>query len=173
MDLGKEFYNAPFRRMLKQEGSQHFSTHGDAKASIVECFNRMLKELMHRSFTARNTRTYLNVLPQLLNEHNQTRHRSIGMAPQDVTDEHEPVVWAKLFGKRLKRRPRPKLKVGDGVHLCKKHRLFKKGYLLGWTEEVFIAGGGHCVLQHPSRRRNDQEKDGHDILMGRGRSGDR
>ena len=137
-DLGKEFYNAPFRRMLEREGIQHFSTHGDAKASIVERFNRTLKERMYRYFTARNTRTYLNVLPQLLNGYNQTRHRSIGMAPRDVTDDNVRVVWTKLYGKRLKRRPRPKLKVGDRVRLSKKHRPFKKGYLPGWTEEVFI-----------------------------------
>ena len=38
----------------------------------------------------------------------------------------------------MRRRPRPKLKVGDRVRLSKKHRPFKKGYLPGWTEEVFI-----------------------------------
>ena len=131
-DLGKEFYNAPFRRMLEREGIQHFLMHWDAKASIVERFNCMLKERMFRYFTARNTRTYLNVLPQLLNGYNQTCHRSIGMAPHDVTDDNERVVWTKLYGKRLKQYPRPKLKVGDRV------RLSKKGYLPGWTEEVFI-----------------------------------
>ena len=30
------------------------------------------------------------------------------------------------------------LKVGDRVRLNKKFRLFKKGYLPGWTEEVFV-----------------------------------
>ena len=35
-DAGKEFYNAPFRRMLEKEGIHHFSTPGDAKASVVE-----------------------------------------------------------------------------------------------------------------------------------------
>ena len=44
----------------------------------------------------------------------------------------------KLYGKRLKRHPRPKLKVGDRVRLSKKHPPFKKGYLPGCTEEVFI-----------------------------------
>ena len=103
-DLGKEFYNAPFRRMLKREGIQHFSTHGDAKAYVVERFNRTLNERMYRYFTAR---TYLNVLPQLLNGYNQTRHRSIATAPRDVTDDNERVVWTKLYGKRFKRRRGP------------------------------------------------------------------
>ena len=39
-DKGKEFYNATLQRWLKKEGIQHFSTLGDAKASIVERFNR-------------------------------------------------------------------------------------------------------------------------------------
>ena len=30
------------------------------------------------------------------------------------------------------------LKVGDRVRLNKKHRPFQKGYLPGWTEEVFF-----------------------------------
>ena len=137
-DLGKEFNNALFRGMLKREGIQHFSTHRDAKASVVERFNRTLKE----------RRAYLNVLPQLLNGYNQTCHRSIGMAPRDVTDDNKRVVWTKLYGKSLKRRPRRKLKVGDRVPLSKKHRPFKKGYLPGWTEAVSLycetRGAGTC-----------------------------
>ena len=60
------------------------------------------------------------------------------MAPRYMTDQNEGSVWTKLYGKRLKSLPRPKLKVGDWVRPSKKHRPFKKGYLLGWTEEVFM-----------------------------------
>ena len=34
--------------------------------------------------------------------------------------------------------------MGDRVRLNKKHRLFKKAYLLGWTEEVFLV---HRVIR--------------------------
>ena len=137
-DAGKEFYNATFRRLLEKEGIQHFSTHGDAKASIVERFNRTLKQRMYRYFTARNTRSYVGVLSKLVDGYNKGFHRSIGMAPVSVTKKNEAKVWKKLYGKRLKQKPRPKLKKGDRVRLSKKHRPFKKGYLPGWTEEVFI-----------------------------------
>ena len=50
------------------------------------------------------------------------------MAPREVRDKNDGTVWTKLYGKRLKSRPRPKLKVGDRVRLSKKHRPFKKGY---------------------------------------------
>ena len=60
------------------------------------------------------------------------------MAPHDVTNQNEGSVRTKLYGKRLKSHPLPKLKVGDRVRLSKKHCPFKKGYLPGWTEEVFV-----------------------------------
>ena len=61
------------------------------------------------------------------------------MAPVKVTVQNEERVWNNLYAKRLKRtRSRPKLKVGDRVRLNKKYRVFKKGYLPGWTEEVFV-----------------------------------
>ena len=152
-DVSIEFYNAPFKRMLEKEGIRHFSTHGDAKASMVERFHRTLKQRMYRYFTARNTRTYVDVLPQLLDGYNRSFHRSIGMAPCNVTYKNEGSVWTKLYGKRMKSRPRPKLKVGDWVRLSKKHRPFKKG----WMEEVFVV---QYVLPRPVVTNKLKEWDG-------------
>ena len=78
------------------------------------------------------------MLPKLVDGYNKSVHRSIGMAPRSVTSKNEAKVWKKLYGKRLKQKPRPNLKKGDSVRLNKRHRPFKKGYLPGWTEEVFI-----------------------------------
>ena len=44
-----------------------------------------------------------------------------------------------MYGKRLSKKPQKgSLKVKDSVWHCKKFRQFKKGYLPGWTEEVFF-----------------------------------
>ena len=55
-------------------------------------------------------------------------------------------VWKKLYSKKLfgtsrkrrRRRRKPTFKAGDKVMLSKVRRTFKKGYLPGWTEEIFI-----------------------------------
>ena len=107
MDRGKEFYNRTFQRWLDEQGIQHFSTEGDAKASVVERFNRTLKERLYRYFTAANTLTFDDVLPNLVQGYNSTRHRSIGMVPQDVTWDNEEAVWKRLYGPRLKRKEKP------------------------------------------------------------------
>ena len=145
-DRGKEFYNRPFQRWREDQGIQHFSTEGDAKASVVERFNRTLKERLYRYFTAANTLRFDDVLPELVQGYNATRHRSIGMAPQDVTWGNEEAVWKRLYVPRLKRKKKAKFKVGDRVRLNKIHRTFEKGYLPGWTEEVFVV---HRVVPGP------------------------
>ena len=43
-DAGKEFYNKHFQALMKGKNIHHFSTSGDTKASIVERFNRTLKD---------------------------------------------------------------------------------------------------------------------------------
>ena len=127
-DQGTEFYNRAFQRWLKDHGIDHFSTEGDAKAAVVERFNRTLKERLYLYFTAANTLRFDDELPQLVQGYNATRHRSIGMAPQDVTWDNVEAVWKHLYEKRLKeKRPKAKLKVGDRVRLNKIHRTFEKG----------------------------------------------
>ena len=138
-DRGTEFYNRTFQRWVKDRGIDHFSTEKDAKAAVVELFNRTSKERLYRYFTAANTLRFDDELPQLGQGYNATRHRSIGMAPQDVTWDNEEAVWKRLYEKRLKaKRSSPKFKVGDRVCLNKIHRTFEKGYLPGWTEEVYV-----------------------------------
>ena len=102
---------------------------------------------MYRYFTAHNTLRYVDVLQPLIHSYSQSYHRSIGMTPHQVTEKTVPKVWDRLYGKPLKQKtPPPKCRVGDCVRLNKKHRPFQKGYLPGWTEEVFVVTH---VRRHP------------------------
>ena len=55
-----------------------------------------------------------------------------------MTWDNEEAVWKRLYDKRLKGKKKPQFKVEDRVRLNKIHRTFAKGYLPGWTEEVFV-----------------------------------
>ena len=107
-DAGKEFYNLLFQALMTRPKIHHFSTYGDTKSSVVERFNRTMKDRMYRYFTARNTYRYVDALPALVQGYNVTRHRSIGMAPRDVTWANQPQVWQRLYGQRLAHRLRLK-----------------------------------------------------------------
>ena len=120
-DNGKEFYNKHFQALMKRKNIHHFSTSGDTKASVVERFNRTLKERLYRYFTIKNTLTFLPVLQDLVLGYNRSYHSSIKMAPNKVTASNQEEVWNNLYAKRLNaKRLKPKFKVNDRVRLNKK-----------------------------------------------------
>ena len=66
-DKGTEFLNSTFQSMLKQHDIKFYTSENeDIKATVAERFNRTLKTKMYRYFTAKNTRRYVDVLPDLL-----------------------------------------------------------------------------------------------------------
>ena len=110
MDQGKEFYNRGVQAWFKKQGSHHFSTYGDSKASVVERWHSTLKQRIYRYFTAHNTLRYVDVLQPLIHTYNHAYHRSIGMAPHQVTSKTVPEVWDKLYGQRFDQKtPPPKM----------------------------------------------------------------
>lgn len=135
-DLGKEFYNATVRRLLKQYGVNHYSTYSDKKASIVERFNRTIKEMLWREFTTQGNYKWLKVLPILISRYNRTYHRSIGMEPIRVNRRNESLVRARLDPPPSTPRP-PKFTVDDTVRISKVKGTFDKGYLGNWSQELF------------------------------------
>ena len=93
-DKGTEFRNRLFQTFLKKHNVHFFvSQNDDIKAAIVERFNRTLKERMWRYFTKHNTKRYVDILPNLVKSYNKTYHRSIKLAPAQVTSANQEVVW--------------------------------------------------------------------------------
>lgn len=102
-DKGSEYVNSTFQKMLTKHKIRWYSSENDdIKAACVERFNRTLKERIYRYFTYKNTNRYVDVLPDILHSYNSTWHRSIGMAPVEVTKENEPEVAARLYPLNLK-----------------------------------------------------------------------
>ena len=111
---------------------------------LVERFQRTLQETVHRYFTARNTRSYVDVLQKLVTSYNATHHHSLGMSPHQALRADPEDVWYNLYEKGEPRRafrrhrPRAYLEPGDHVRISKtKGRLPEKGYLGGWSPELF------------------------------------
>ncbi|XP_039311306.1 uncharacterized protein LOC120359072 [Solenopsis invicta] len=65
----------------------------NAIASVVERFNRSLKNDMWKQFTLNGNYKWIDLLPRLVLEYNSRRHRTIGMRPINVT----PAIAEKLL----------------------------------------------------------------------------
>ena len=133
-DKGREFYNKDVKEIINL-----YSTENEEKSSIVERWIRTMKDKMWKYFTDNNTYTYMNVLPDLLEDYNNTVHSSIKMTPVDASKkENELTVWRNLYPDRHKiNNITPKFSVGDEVRIIKKKKVFEKGYTTRWTEEIF------------------------------------
>ena len=140
VDKGTEFYNRTFRRWLDEQDIHLYSTENEGKAVVVERFNRTLKSHMWRYFSANSTHVYVDVLSDLVERYNSTRHWSIGMTPVEASRKvNEKRVERNLYGRRKGDKQRSNMfKIGDEVRIAKAKRHFEKGYTPNWTEEVFV-----------------------------------
>ena len=105
-DQGTEFLNRVFQKFLRENNIDFFTVNSGLKASVVERFNRTFKNKMYKYFTAKNTLSYIDVLPQLVKSYNNTYHRSIKMKPSQVTKANEVKVWDTLYGSDVQKRVR-------------------------------------------------------------------
>ena len=136
-DQGTEFLNRVFQKFLRENNIDFFTVNSGLKASVVERFNRTFKNKMYKYFTAKNTLTYIDVLPKLVKSYNNTYHRRIKMKPSQVTKANEAKVWDTLYGNDVDKRVRYKFQVGDRVRISKVKRMLEKSYLPNFTEEMF------------------------------------
>ena len=75
---------------------------------------------------------YIDKLDDIVNECNNTYHRTIKMKPVDVKDNTYID-----FEKEVNNKD-PKFKIGDHVIISKYKNNFAKGYTSNWSEEAFI-----------------------------------
>jgi hypothetical protein len=113
----------------------------DIKAAIVERFNRTLKVRMYRYFTAKHTNRWIDVLQSLIDSYNKSFHRTIGMAPNDVTPENAREVAERMYPPKVV--PKFKFQLGDTVRITIYKHIFVKGYIQNWSEEVYTISERH------------------------------
>ncbi|XP_044013975.1 uncharacterized protein LOC122856357 [Aphidius gifuensis] len=64
-----------------------YSTFTHMKASIVERFNRTIKNKLYFEFSLQGTYKWVKILPKLIEQYNNTKHRTIKMAPAKVVEK--------------------------------------------------------------------------------------
>jgi hypothetical protein len=113
------------KELLKKNNIELYSTENEEKSCVVERWNRTIKRIMWKYFTANNTQNYIDVLPVIINKYNNTYHRSIKCTP---TFAREPSnyqhVFEALYGGKVQPTTQAKYKVGDRVRIVKKKKTF-------------------------------------------------
>ena len=140
-DKGSAFFSKHFKEFLKREGIELYHTENDEKSSVVERWNKTMKNRMWKMFTVNNNTVYWDKIDKLVNDYNNSRHSSIKMTPVEASKKkNKSKVWSNLYGDLIYLKPgKSTFVVGDRVRISKyKRKVFDKGYTPNWTEEIFV-----------------------------------
>ena len=132
VDHGGEFYNNVFEKWLSDNYINIYSTYNEGKSVVAERFIRTLKNKFYKHMTATGKNIHYDVLDDIVNKYNNTKHSTIKMKPIDVKNNKR--VYIDEHNEKDSR-----FKVGDGVRISKFENIFAKGYTPNWSSEIFIA----------------------------------
>ena len=106
---------------MKKNKIKLYHTENEEKSSIVERWNKTMKNRMWKMFSANNSTVYWDKLDKLVDDYNNTIHSSIKMTPTEASKkESEKKVFANLYGDLIYWKPKkPKFSIGDKVRISK------------------------------------------------------
>ena len=81
VDQGGEFYNNVFEKWLSDNDINMYSTYNEGKSVVGERFIRTLKNKLYKHMTATGKNVYYDVLDDVVNKYNNTKHSTIKMKP--------------------------------------------------------------------------------------------
>ena len=113
VDKGSGFYNRSMKSWLEENDIEMYSTHNEGESVDAERFIRTIKNKIYKHMTSISQNVYIDKLNDIVNEYNNTKHRTTTMKPIDVKDNTYID-----FGKEVNDND-PKFKVGGHVRISK------------------------------------------------------
>jgi hypothetical protein len=132
-----------FKEYCQKNKINILATNSKLKASIIERFNRTLKEKIWRVFTHQSELkkkfpyNFTKVLDKILASYNNSYHRSIKTTPNLVNFKNENKIRNILYGDNDEQ-VKFIFKIGDYCRISKEKTIFSKGYSPNWEEDVYI-----------------------------------
>ena len=129
-----------------------YSTYNEGKSVVAERFIKTSKNKLYKHKTATGKNVYYDVLHDVVNEYNNTKHNNIKMKPKDVKNNKR--VDVDEHNEKYSR-----FKVGDRVRISKFKNIFAKGYAPNWSKEIFIVDKINDTVPYTYNLRdlNDEE----------------
>ena len=86
LDKSSECYNSSFKKWLKDIDIEMHSIHYEGKSAVAERFIRTLKDKICKHMSAVSENMYIDTLDDIINDCNNTCHKTIKMKPVEVKD---------------------------------------------------------------------------------------
>lgn len=121
-DLESAILGNKFQAVLQKEGIKHYQHNpvdDKRNMSIIERFNRTIRDVLVKYFYSRDTKNWVEILPDLLSNYNSTYHSTIKKEPKEIWN-------GDAKNEQKKNAPAFTIKVGDTVRILKRYSDFTK-----------------------------------------------
>lgn len=121
-DLESAILGNKFQAVLQKEGIKHYQHNpvdDKRNMSIIEWFNRTIRDVLVKYFYSRDTKNWVEILPDLLSNYNSTYHSTIKKEPKEIWN-------GDAKNEQKKNAPAFTIKVGDTVRILKRYSDFTK-----------------------------------------------
>ena len=132
VDQGGEFFNTHFKKWLKENNIEKYSTHNEGKSVVAEKLITTLKNKTYKHMTAKSKNVFFHVLDDIVRKYSNTYHKTIKMKPIDVKN-HSFARYNKESNEKD-----PKFKVADHIRISKYKNIIAKGYATNWSEGILV-----------------------------------
>ena len=139
-DAGKEYVGKEVKEYLENREIYHQVSRNELKANYAERVIRTLKKKIYKYMYHNKTKKYIDVLPELVSAYNNTIHSGLKRAPNSITKENEPYVWAQQYlpePSRNRKEVKYKFSPGDYVRIANAKNPFSRGFGQTFSEELF------------------------------------
>ena len=109
-----------------------YSSFNEGKSVVAERFIRTLKNKLYKHMTSIGKNVYYDVLDDVVNEYDNTKHSTIKMKPKDVKNDNKRVFFDEHNEKSAR------YNVCDRVRISKFKNIFAKVYTPNWSRKIFI-----------------------------------
>jgi hypothetical protein len=159
-DQGNEFKGA-CDKLLENSTIAHLTAEvGDHRVlGLIDSLSRFVKNALHKHFTHSQTTNWINYLPTLEKNYNDTPHTSLkGMTPNEA--KQRPTDTRNLaWDRRNQDHKQMKFSVGQTVRTLKRKQVFGKGYEVRYSIPVYTVesiDGMYYVLSNGKRYREHE-----------------
>ena len=81
VDQGSEFYNSQFKKFLKENNIEMYSTYNEGKSVVAEWYIKTLKNKIFKHMATVSKKVCFDVLDDIVDKYNNTSHKTIKMKP--------------------------------------------------------------------------------------------
>ncbi|KAJ8912540.1 hypothetical protein NQ315_006611 [Exocentrus adspersus] len=99
---------------MKKYNINHYSTYSIKKASMAERVIRTIKSKLYKYFSLNGAYNWLDILPEITDNYNESRHSTTGYKPIDVSKSKEKLILKTVY-----------------------NHIKISGYTPNWTTELF------------------------------------